>query len=916
MHRDVPRIEKTDLLERLGAGHGARITVLTPNRRLAQVLAREFHAAQACKGLKSWETADVLPWEAFLGRLWDDALFSGEAAGLPLLLAPSQEQALWEEVLRGSRYAKELFALAPAAAQCREAWALAQAWRIPLDARRIPDEDGKAFLEWSAHYERHTREARQVEGARLPDVLVALLEREDLRKPATLVLHGFDLPTPQMREFLAALGQSGCEIVETAPAAHKVQAARVEASDPRMEMEHAARWARARLAAACEAGRSVRIGVVVPDLGKARRAVQRTFAAVMQPGLPLAAAPTPLPFNVSLGAALDEHALVADALLLVDLCGPRIAFEHASRLLRSPFIAGAGEELHARARLDAHWRRHCAPEVTLDSLLRQCKAPTAPPVPIFVDRFRRLADFRKASLFEAQPASQWARAFSDALRVVGFPGEGALDSNEQQTLEKWHELLAELAGLERVVPKMGYHAARGRLRQLARDTIFQPKAADVPIQVMGVLESAGQEFDHLWVMGLNDDAWPLPARPNPFIPVAAQRAAGIPQADPAACLELDRRLTQRWLASSPEVVVSHVRMRKEAELSPSALIASLPATRIEDLGIDRVASLREAIRATGFVEAIEDGRAPAVKDLARKGGTGLFKDQAACPFRAFAARRLRSEGLEAPRPGLDARDRGTLVHEVLAAVWNRLGSLARLLEQGEAQLDELLAECAEAAVARMKARHPDALSGRYAALERERLVRLARDWLAVERARPGFTVARTEDERQVTFGGVTVTARLDRRDALAAGGDVVIDYKTGACKTAAWMGSRMDEPQLPMYALGGEDAAQVVAVAFAQVRTGEMRFKGVSRVANLVTRDVGTIDKDRKGRDLYRGWPELLQAWRSELDRIGAAFAAGDARVDPKSVTQSCGLCEQHALCRIDEKTPFGAAQAEGDADE
>ena len=65
-----------------------------------------------------------------------------------------------------------------------------------------------------------------------------------------------------------------------------------------------------------------------------------------------------------------------------------------------------------------------------------------------------------------------------------------------------------------------------RVKRLAAQTLFQPEAPDVPIQVLGVLESAGLEFDHLWVMGLTDEAWPIPARPNPFIPVALQRAAG------------------------------------------------------------------------------------------------------------------------------------------------------------------------------------------------------------------------------------------------------------------------------------------------------------------------------------------------------------------------------------------------------
>jgi len=110
--------------------------------------------------------------------------------------------------------------------------------------------------------------------------------------------------------------------------------------------------------------------------------------------------------------------------------------------------------------------------------------------------------------------------------------------------------------LERVTGKMGFNAARERLRSMAREAIFQPEARDVPIQVMGVLESAGQEFDHLWVMGLTDEAWPLPARPI-FHSRSRATRAGIPQADPVSSLELDRRITQGWMRCSSEVVVSH-----------------------------------------------------------------------------------------------------------------------------------------------------------------------------------------------------------------------------------------------------------------------------------------------------------------------------------------------------------------------
>ena len=73
-------VPKPELLARLAQGHAARIAVVTPNRRLAQELAREFDAQQAAKGLKAWETADVLPYSALVERLYEDAFYSDIAA--------------------------------------------------------------------------------------------------------------------------------------------------------------------------------------------------------------------------------------------------------------------------------------------------------------------------------------------------------------------------------------------------------------------------------------------------------------------------------------------------------------------------------------------------------------------------------------------------------------------------------------------------------------------------------------------------------------------------------------------------------------------------------------------------------------------------------------------------------------------
>src|SRR5262249_26139682 len=153
------------------------------------------------------------------------------------------------------------------------------------------------------------------------------------------------------------------------------------------------------------------------------------------------------------------------------------------------------------------------------------------------------------------------------------------------------------------------------------------------------------------------------------------------------------------------------------------------------------------------MEAIDDSRAPAAVQGAYSGGTGLFRDQATCPFRGFARRRLASEPLEAPRPGLDARDRGTLAHALSAKLWEALGSRERLRETAGAPREALIAKCVDEALEELRAHRFEALGARFTELERVRLARLAEEWLAIEAGRGDFEVAGVEQEQLVTFGG-------------------------------------------------------------------------------------------------------------------------------------------------------------------
>ncbi len=923
-----PEIHQDELIARLGSDSG--VCVVTPNQRLAAALSRNFAEFQSARGLSVWEAADILPLSAFWQRLYDDALSSELAPKIPMLLSGIQEQALWEGIIGGSESGSLLLSVSSAATLARDAWGLAHAWQMLPNLREFfGNEDTRVFADWAWRYQGSTSRNRQSDRARLPDLLAGHLQNPAIRKPRTLVAWGFDILTQQQHAFFNVLTETGVELFADAPAEPRTRGLRFAAASVQQEIEIAALWARARVEAAAQAGRPCRVGIVVPDLGGQREPVVRTFMRVLAPGLELDAAR--LPFNVSLGTPLASNALARAALTVLDIAGNECRFDDASRLIRSPFIAGAQSEAPARACLDAALRGGCAPNTSIErvrrAIARQTAADNAYAVracPRLVAAFGALAAAAKENLGGAKRASDWARGFFALLDAVGFPGERTLDSAEYQALQKLHECFAQFAALDRVAGRMRFAQARAAIRRALSEALFQPEAHDVPVQILGVLESGGIGFDHLWILGLSDEAWPLPANPNPFIPVALQKRAGVPEASSALSLQLDERIARRWLAQAPEVVFSHPLRVDDRELRPSSLIAGIPECRIGDFGLQRAGEERGNLYAADSLEQIVDARAPAMTGGgASAGGTGVFRDQAACPFKGYALHRLRAQGLDMASD-LDASDRGTLVHKLLDKIWRELKSSTALQSLAQRDLDALIATAADAAINSLRMHRPEALAGRLGALERERLIRIALEWLDVERARPAFEIVGLEQKESFSFGGLAVNARLDRMDRLLGvegGAWAVIDYKTGNAEVGAWLGPRPDEPQLPLYAAAARKAigygGSVVALAYARPRAGAMNFLGIGREEDLIP-GVNPLDKQKsEATRAYHSWDHLLASMHAELELLGREFMSGEARVDPKRGPRTCEKCDLQGFCRISERDVadgFDADEEDGEA--
>ena len=472
--------------------------------------------------------ARCAPVDAWLRREWRDLLYSG--ADVPPLLSALQERLLWERIIEDSPDGRELLRVDAAAEVAAEAWALAQAWRLPLESAQFEtSDDAAAFRRWAREFDTLCHRLGVLDTARLPDLL-ARMPRTSQRE---VVLHGFDELDPRQKALADAYRMTTIPLEERRAGS----AALAVLPDADSEIEAAALWARRIL----ESQPGARIGIAVPRLERLRGSIERVLQATLHPGG--AAVPA---FHVSLGPALSERPAVHAALLLLDTVKPLVPIAPLGRILLSPWIGQAAPERSARARFDAQLRRD-ASEYTLAAVAANTKCP-----PTFAELLRAVEQVRAA--FPAkQPPSAWSRAFSLLLHAYGWPGDRVLSSAEFQTVEAFRDVLSELASLDAVSPAVTAQAALALVRRIAGETQFQPEDLGQPVQVVGLIEASQETFDHLWVLGLDDETWPRAASPNPFLPLSLQREHGLPHATAQWELEWSRRVTARLLSAAPHV---------------------------------------------------------------------------------------------------------------------------------------------------------------------------------------------------------------------------------------------------------------------------------------------------------------------------------------------------------------------------
>lgn len=889
------------LLEPIDRG----VLILTPNSRLKNKLIESFNQHHQQLGSLVWQAPQAYSLTEWLNehyqRLVDRALLDVPAT-------PASDfvlQRLWLDIVHNDPVGAELINPHRLASDAQTAYRTLQRWNLDVSVLEGPEHADKTapLLQWIAAFEQLLGQHELCTPEHIQQTVIACYQSGLVAKEAELLLLGFDDIPPLHHALFTAMAHQvhARATFDTTPADREPQHLLVHCHSQLDEIRAAACWAQAIL----KTNPAASIGIIAPNLGQIRKTVEQVFVEVLEPqySLPETARYT-LPFNFSAGVPLGSVPLIHDTLSLLQLNLYRIDTTAIIDLLSSPFWAIA-DALEVAEALSWQLKKLQRSRIKTSQLRQLCHRqsevsetlPDLPAVPSWqwldqaLQSFETLRRQRAARLLPGQ----WLELFEAQLRQLGWPGSRRPDSNEFQQLTQWYQLQEKFCQLEVTGTLLSCDEALNLLTQLAGSEHFQAQTPDSPVQILGILEGAGLQFSHCWVLGMSQQNWPPVPEPNPLLPLNLQRQYAMPHADADRELAFAERLTAGYRHCAPQVVFSYPSFEGDTPSPPSALVKELQSVSADDLLQFADTSLRtgwpeylQQIVDHQQLEWINTATGPAVTptELPQlRGGSQILKNQAISPYAAFLLHRL---GAQQPDPavmGFTAMQRGQILHDALSDIWKALKDQQTLLQQSDEELKTLVDGCVHNHIQRFRRREPDFFGETYTALEQQRQAQLIRRWLELEKQRPPFTVVANEETITANFAGLPLTLRLDRMDKLSDGELILIDYKTGVPSPKSWGGERPDEPQLPLYCLCylQHQATDISAVMFAQINAKDIAIKGLG---GLSTHHPDILSAaDAEALDLPPDWLLIREHWQQQLSLLATTFLQGDCSLDFKTPT-------------------------------
>lgn len=418
-----------------------------------------------------------------------------------------------------------------------------------------------------------------------------------------------------------------------------------------------------------------------------------------------------------------------------------------------------------------------------------------------------------------------AGIFADALwhAVTALTGTGPLHGREE--LADWAREVSRLAGeSHRFTPRqlddvlatlMAGYDVRNR----------EKRRADIAI--WGQIEARLMSPDLLILGALNEDKWPAPADPGPWLSRGMRLGAGL---EPPERLQGLAAHDFAQAMGNDQVVLAYADRIGSSPALPSRLVQRLDAfvgeaeaEAMQRRGQQWLEQARRIDAVTTVRPATRPAPNPAVHKRPRRLSVTEVETLMRSPYDIYARHVLRLRRLDALGEDPDARERGNIIHAIFA----------RFVNDGHDPADDTAFEA-------LMGIAQEAFSGLDAIGERRdiwlrRFASAGRQFLDYERARAPFV-----RKRHAEIDGVwtlklpepfTIRGTADRVDEMADGTLEILDFKTGSPPTPASM-KAFEAPQMLVEALMARDGgmgkvapASAGALTYIKIGLGPEAFK-------------------------------------------------------------------------------------------
>lgn len=833
--------------------------ILTAAPEQADFLQQDYASQRLASGLKHWRTLEIYSLSTWLRLSWQQ--LSEQCIGqFPFLLTDMQANLLWRQIL-SQNDAGIVYQIESLANLAKEAWNLLRTYSADIHRYPLPD-NATRWLIWRDQYVQLCQDKRCCDLVGWVSIYHQFLNSTSAIFPSVnrIILYGFtDLLPLYQQLFIALMSHIKVDVFQ--PQSQMHTCGQVEFSEVNEEIHAMIAWVKQRMKP------NQRIACVAPNLRQVWPKIRQSLRDRFPQELPL--------FSLSQTKSLTSIPMINHGLVVLNCLKKNIASMDYQTLLRSSFMGGYEREMVGRAHLITRIKALQAERFTLTTL--KTYSASCP------DWFNRVSKLPQV-FYDKRTPSAWAAEFNESLTTMGWPGEGTLTLLEQAAFEAWQEVLLELAAQQFLYEELTLSCALGLLKNLVIAWRFVPdKMVHAPLHFLPLNALPGLSFDAVWIMGLQEDTLPPPPRVQPFLPLPLQKDFHFPQATADEAYKTGVKLFSMIQSTAPEIVMSTSTARNGESVFKSPLLTDLPTLT---LSLDTFLSVNEQIFKARDAESwVEDRGAPVMMQESLRGGYAIFKDQALCPFRAYAKHRLNAVNEEEAQFGFSPKEKGILLHQALESIWACIPSHAQLETLSESDLQGLI----EAGIAKALTSGGNFRSTVMLDLERMRMRTLLKRWFALEKKRDPFEVIAREHVIEGEFAGLPLSLRVDRIDKVGELSFYILDYKTGYHSPNVWFDERPEEPQLPLYGLMSD--LPVSGLIVAQLSADKLGFKGV------VAHSAGVPGAQPLAKYTPSDWATQLETWRKDLTELALAFKMGVAQVNPKS-PQVCTRCDLQLLCR------------------